>query len=57
MFAKGTNNYAIRNALEALRKRARNLRDAAAMRKIAVYYDKAMDSSTGYSCRREANEF
>ena len=57
MFANCASNYAIRNALDALRQRARNLRDAKAMRKIAVYYDKAMDSGTAYSCRREANDF
>ena len=57
MFANCASNYAIRNALDALRQRAKNLRDAKAMRKIAVYYDKAMDSGTAYSCRREANDF
>ena len=57
MFAKGEKNFVIRKALDALRGRARNLRDVAAMRKIAVYYDKAMDSGTAYSCRREANDF
>ena len=57
MFAKGESNYAIRNALDALRQRAKNLRNAKAMRKIADYYDKAMDSGTAYACRREANDF
>jgi len=57
MFANCASNYAIRNALDALRQRAKNLRDAKAMRKIADYYDQAMDSGTAYSCRREAQDF
>ena len=57
MFANCATNSAIWNALESLERRARNLRNAKAMRKIAVYYDKAMDSGTAFACRREANEF
>ncbi len=57
MFANCASNYAIRNALDALRQRAKNLRDAKAMRKIADYYDQAMDSGTAYSCRRESQDF
>ena len=57
MFANCASNYAIRNALDALRQRARDLRNAAAMRKIADYYDKVFDSGTAYACRREAQDF
>lgn len=57
MFAKGTSNYAIRQALDSLKQRARNLRNAYAMRKIAAYYDKACDSGTAYACREEAKTF
>ena len=57
MFAKGESHYFIRDALVSLRQRARNLRNAVAMRKIADYYEKIYDSGTGYECRREANDF
>ena len=57
MFANCASNYAIRNALDALRQRARDLRNAAAMRKIADYYDKVFDSGTAFACREEVKTF
>lgn len=57
MFANCATNFAIRNALDALRRRAKNLRDAKAMRKIADYYDKALDSGSAFACRDEAKTF
>lgn len=57
MFANCATNFAIRNALDALRRRAKNLHNAKAMRRIADYYDKVMDSGTAYACRREAQDF
>lgn len=57
MFANCASNYAIRNALDLLRVRAGNLRDAAAMNKIADYYQKISEYQKAFSCRDEAKTF
>ena len=57
MLANCASDVAIRDELVELKQRARNLRDAVAMRKIADYYDKACDSGTAYACREEAKTF
>ena len=51
------NNYLIGVELDNLRLRARNQRDADAMRKIAYYYDKIYAYHRASSCRDEANKF
>ena len=57
MFANCASKKAIRNALDSLRQRARNLRNAKAMRKIADYYDQVSYRGTVSECRDEAKTF
>ena len=58
MYAKGEYNYdAVGQALDSLRVRARNLRDADAMMKIADYYDKIYAYHRASLSRDEAKTF
>lgn len=57
MFANCATNSAIRNALESLERRARNLRNAVAMHKVADYYQQISDYQKAFPCREEANTF
>ena len=57
MFANCATNSAIRNALESLERRARNLRNAVAMHKVADYYQQISDYQKAFPCRDEANTF
>ncbi len=57
MFANCATNSAIRNALESLERRARNLRNAVAMHKVADYYQQISDYQKAFPCRREAQDF
>ena len=57
MFANCVNNSAIWNALEPLERRARNLRNAKAMHKVADYYQQISDYKKAFGCRNEANTF
>lgn len=56
MFAKGATNSAW-NALESLERRARNLRNAKAMHKVADYYQRFSAYEKAFGCRDEANTF
>ena len=57
MFANCATNSAIRNALESLERRARNLRNAVAMHKVADYYQQISDYQKAFPCRDEAKTF
>lgn len=57
MIAKDLSDYTIGQALDSLRARARNLRNAAAMRKIADYYDKIYAYHRASLSREEAKTF
>ena len=56
MFATGATNSAW-NALESLERRARNLRNAKAMHKVADYYQRFSVYEKAFGCRDEANTF
>ena len=57
MFANCATNHAIKNKLEVLIIRAEIQRDAAAMKKIADYFEKVFDSGMAYACRNKAKTF
>ena len=57
MIADGDDDYSIKNKLIELEYKARNLRNAVAMHKVADYYQQISDYQKAFSCRDEAKSF